>query len=382
MNHTPIHERRAGLALLVAIALGMIAANSPLAGLYDTLHHVPVHAGVGPVAVEAPLIDWINEGLLLLFFLLIGIELKHEVAYGRLSKRSRAVLSAIAAIGGMAGPAAIYVAINFGNEPALRGWAIPIATDTVVVLGVLSFFRSIVPPGLKIFLTAVAIFDDIGSIFVIAAFYGDVNLGWPALFAFVGLAGLVGLDWAESDRGLLYAAFGALLWAGFLAIGIEAAIAGVVIGLSLPMQTPAERRRANRAETRLAPLALYFVVPVFGFFNAGVPLPHGTGEWLSDPIVPGILAGLFLGKPLGILAATWIALKLGIGALPAGVRLIDVTPAAFFAGVGFTMSLFIATLSLEGPLQAGTAKVAILAGSILSCVAGALALLLRRRPGG
>lgn len=379
MTDSPIHERRAGIALLIAVTGGMIAANSPLSGYYEALHHAPVHAGIGPFAIEAPLIVWINEGLLLLFFLLLGIELKHELTYGRLSRQSRAVLPAIAAIGGMVGPAALYAVINIGNDMALRGWAIPIATDTVVVLGVLTFFRSIVPPGLKIFLTAVAIFDDIGAIFVIAVYYGDVNLGWPVLIALGGAVGLFFLNWTESRRSILYAAFGALLWVGFLATGIETSVAGVVIGFSLPMQTPAERRRASLAASRLAPIAMYFVVPVFGFFNAGIPLSYGTAEWLSDPIVLGILAGLFLGKPLGIMVATWFALRVRIGTLPDGVSLGEVAPAAFFAGVGFTMSLFIATLSFDSSLEADAAKAAILAGSILSSVAGTLALLLRPR---
>ncbi len=263
--------------MLVAIALGMGAANSPLSGVYDFIHHYPLRLGIAPVVIDAPLIDWINQGLLVVFFFHIGLHTKQEMTSGVLAARGRATLPAIAAFGGMAVPAAIYLAFNAGDPEAMRGWAIPIATDVVLVLGLMSFLGPAVSVGLLAFVTAVAIFDDLGAVLVIALFYGESEFGWSLALIAVGLAGLWALNQRASEATMLYLLAGALLWSGLIGSGLEGAIAGAIIGLALPLS--AFRLSAvAQVEHRVAPLALFIVVPIFAFFNAGVPLTHASCE--------------------------------------------------------------------------------------------------------
>ena len=360
--------------MLVAIALGMGAANSPLSGVYDFIHHYPLRLGIAPVVIDAPLIDWINQGLLVVFFFHIGLHTKQEMTSGVLAARGRATLPAIAAFGGMVVPVAIYLAFNAGDPEAVPGWAIPIATDVVLVLGLMSFLGSAVSVGLLAFVTAVAIFDDLGAVLVIALFYGEAEFGWSLALIAVGLGGLWALNRRASEATKLYLVAGTLLWSGLIGSGLEGAIAGAIIGLALPLS--AFRLSAvAQVEHRVAPLALFIVVPIFAFFNAGVPLTNASANWTTDTVAAGIALGLVIGKPLGVALGTGLALWAGLGSLPSGTSLRDTLRAALFAGIGFTMSLFIVTAALDDPARADSAKIAVILGSSMSAILASVALL-------
>lgn len=368
-------QRCGGIAMLLAIGLGMLSANSSLSELYAVIHHYPLRLGIAPLIVEAPLIDWINQGLLVIFFFHIGLHTKHEMTSGVLSSRARATLPAAAALGGMAAPALIYLTLNAGDPGALRGWGVPIATDVVLVLGLMSFFGAAVSSGLLAFITAVAIFDDLGAVVVIAVFYGEIEFGVPLAAIAAGLCGLAALNWRASGTVSLYLFAGIVLWAGLVGSGLEGAIAGAIIGLALPLGA----FPADRAERRLAPVALFIVVPSFAFFNAGIPLNVVYADWYADPIAYGIVLALILGKPIGIMTGTYGAIWLRVGSLPAGVNWKDTANAALFAGIGFTMSLFIVTASFDDPDRADTAKLAVLVGSAASAFLAVLGLILAGR---
>lgn len=370
--------RRAGIAMLIAIGLGMVAANSPLSNAYAFIHQYPLRVGIVPFVVEAPLIDWVNQGLLVVFFFHIGLHTKHEMTLGVLAAPGRAVLPAIAAFGGMIVPAAIYLAFNSGDPEAMRGWAIPIATDVVLVLGLMSFLGPAVSPGLLAFVTAVAIFDDLGAVLVIALFYGEAEFAWPLAAIGAGLLGLGILNRRASETMALYVLVGAVLWFGLVRSGLEGAVAGAVIGLALP-RSALKRRAVEQVEHRVAPLALFIVVPIFAFFNAGVPLTAAFTGWVADTVAIGIVLGLAVGKPLGIALGTGIALWAGLGSLPAGTSMNDTFRAAFLAGIGFTMSLFIVTAALDDPARADAAKLAVIIGSGLSAILASVALLTLHR---
>jgi len=375
----PLHQgRRAGIAMLVAIALGMAAANSPLSGLYGFIHHFPLRLGIAPIVIDAPLIDWINQGLLVVFFFHIGLHTKQEMTTGVLAARGRAILPAVAAFGGMVVPAVIFLAFNAGEPDAMRGWAIPIATDVVLVLGLMSFLGAAVSPGLLAFVTAVAIFDDLGAVLVIALFYGEAELGWSLALVAIALVGLGILNRRGSKTGAFYLLLGTLLWIGLVVSGLEGAVAGAITGLALPLSA-FKQRTVERVEYRIAPLALFVVVPIFAFFNAGVPLAFASESWLTDTVVLGVVWGLVIGKPLGVALGTGLALWAGLGTLPSKTSLLDTLCAAFFAGIGFTMSLFIVTAALDDPLRADPAKVAVILGSSVSAVLASFALLALRR---
>ena len=364
--------------MLVAIALGMTAANSPLSDIYAFVHHFQLRLGISPYILQAPLIDWINQGLLVIFFFHIGLHTKREMTAGALSRPGGAALPAFAALGGMMMPALVYLAFSAGDPDALGGWAIPIATDVVLVLGLLSFFGATVSPGLLAFVLAVAIFDDLGAVTVIALFYGEVQTGWSLLAIAAGLGGLGVANRVGSTASAPYLIFGGILWAGMVASGLEGAVAGAVVGLSLS-RSALQRRAGARAERRVAPISLFFVVPIFAFFNSGVTLGTGGASWVTDPVAHGVVAALFVGKPLGIVLGTVCALRTGIGVLPAQITLRDIASAALFSGVGFTVSLFIATAAFDDPARTDAAKIAVLIGSGLSALLASVALVVSSR---
>lgn len=367
--------------MLAAIALGMTAANSPLSEVYALVHHFPLRFGVSPLILEWPLIDWINQGLLVIFFFHIGLHTKREMNAGALSMPGSTALPAIAALGGMVVPALIYLAFSAGDAEAVGGWAIPIATDVVLVLGLLSFFGAAVSPGLLAFVVAVAIFDDLGAVTVIALFYGAAQTGWSLLAIAAGLGGLGILNRTGSGTSALYLLFGGALWAGLVGSGLEGAIAGAIVGLSLPLSA-FPRDAGLHAERRIAPISLFFVVPVFAFFNSGVTLGGDGAGWATDPVAHGIIAALSIGKPLGIMLGTICALRTGLGALPARTTIRDVACAALFAGIGFTVSLFIATAAFEDSARADAAKIAVLIGSGISMVLASAAFVVAARRAG
>ncbi|WP_223479502.1 Na+/H+ antiporter NhaA [Oricola indica] len=372
--------RRAGLAMLVGLALGLVAANSPLADTYALIHHLPLRVGPVAWAIEAPLIEWINQGLLTVFFFLIGIHTNHELTRGTLSEPGAAVLPASAAVGGMIVPAAIYLGLNAGETIALRGWAIPIATDIVLVLGVLSLCSGQVGPAIVAFATAAAIFDDLGSVAVIALFYGELDQLLPLWIVAGGSAGLLLLNRTRKASLVPYLFFGCVLWAGLIMTGLEGAVAGAIVGFSLPLSS-FPSKAAARAEQRISPFALFFVVPVFTFFNGGIVLDFVPADPQAWSVAIGIAIALIVGKPLGILGGTLLALRLRIGTLPPDTSLRDLFGVALLAGVGFTMSLFIVGAAFDAAPIAATAKLAVVSSSAIAALLGILSFNLRRSVG-
>ena len=360
--------------MLTSIFLGLAAANTPLNLYYDLIHHTPIHVRVGSLIIDRPLIDWINEGLMVFFFLMVGLEIKRQFLEGHLSTTKSAVLPAIAATGGMAIPAAIYLGLTRQDPIHMKGWAIPTATDIVLALGILSLLGNRVPDGLKVFLAALAIFDDIGAVLIIGIFYGDdISLELLLLSAVVA-GGLVLLNRFRVIRPVAYVVVGLVLWVAMLKAGLEAALAGVIIALAVPMRAAGCRGSSpvREMERRLHPWCVLLVVPVFAFFNSGIAINGTNASSLWGPSSLGIVGGLFIGKQLGVFGAAWMALRLGLGELPPNVNRAQLYGVALLAGVGFTMSLFIATLAFSGPAILGAAKLAILLGSALSAIAGLL----------
>lgn len=377
-------ESAGGILLLGAAVLALICANTPLDVYYGELIRLPVAIRIGPLEIAKPLLLWINDGLMAVFFFLVGLELKRELREGELSEWRKAVLPAIGALGGMAVPALLYLAINAGGTEALRGWAIPTATDIAFALGILGLLGRRVPTGLKVFLVSLAIFDDVAAILIIAFFY-TAELSVIALA--VAGACLI-LLFALNRRGVAsvvpYVFIGLIMWVAVLKSGVHATLAGVVLALFIPLRDAGDSRHSplRVLEHELHPSVAYAILPLFAFANAGVNL-GAVGGSLFHPVPLGIAAGLFVGKQLGVFGACWFAIKLGLAKLPENTRWSELYGAALLCGVGFTMSLFIAALAFEGGAvdYLGFDRLGILAGSLLSGVAGYawLRLALRRR---
>jgi NhaA family Na+:H+ antiporter len=372
-------ESASGILLVIAGTLAMIAANTTLAGGYEAFLSTPISLQIGSFHLDKSLLIWINDLLMAIFFLLVGLEIKREVVAGELSDPSKVALPGIAAIGGMVVPAAIYVSLNLQDPVAIRGWAIPSATDIAFALGVLSLFGSRVPVGLKVFLMTLAVLDDLGAIVIIALFYTS-DLSFEALTgAGIALAALLTLNRMGVMRIAPYILVGMALWVFVLKSGVHATLAGVVTALLVPAKDPAhpEHPPASRLEHSLHPWVAFGILPVFAFANAGVNLTGMTLRSLLDPIPLGILLGLFVGKQVGVFTFSWVAVKAGLARLPTGVTFAQVYGAAILCGIGFTMSLFIGMLAFE---NAGTGEVivsdrlGILAGTLLSAVYGLIVL--------
>ncbi len=377
------HEAAGGIVLMVAALLALILDNSPLYWLYDALLATPVVVQIGALSLDKPLLLWINDGLMAVFFFLVGLEIKRELLVGRLSSWREASLPAVAALGGMAVPAAVYVALNLGDPTALRGWAIPAATDIAFALGVLALLGRHAPPALKVFLLALAILDDLGAIVIIAIFYtGDLSLVSLAIAAAGGLV-LAGMNRAGVTRIAPYILVGVVMWVCVLKSGVHATLAGVVIALTIPLRaTDAEGRSPlEHLEHELHPWVAFGVMPAFAFANAGVAL---SGLSLGDLLAPlplGIMLGLFAGKQIGVFGFAWLAARLGLCRLPEGVSWVQLYGVALLAGIGFTMSLFIGTLAFGDPEHAAAVRLGVLGGSILSGLAGYLVLRFATAPG-
>ncbi len=366
-------EAAGGITLMAAMVLALLVANSPLREIYEGLLSLPVALQIGSFKIAKPLLLWINDGLMALFFFLVGLELKREVVQGHLSSVDQVVLPALAAVGGMAFPAAIYVLLNHGDRQALQGWAIPTATDIAFALGVLSLLGRRIPPALKVFLLSVAIFDDLGAIVIIALFY-TAHLSFVALGIF---ALLVGVLWTMNRLGIRRAApyfvVGVPLWVALLKSGVHATLAGVVLALFIPLGRPEEESLLHRLEHGLHPWVAFGVLPIFAFANAGVSLSGLHWADLMHPVPLGIALGLFVGKQLGILTAVSLAVGSRRASLPQGVRWIHLYGVSLLCGIGFTMSLFIASLAFEegsGAAYFGLERLGILVGSLLSGVLG------------
>jgi NhaA family Na+:H+ antiporter len=359
-------ESAGGILLAGAALAAMLLANSPLDTLYTGFLDTPVEVRIGNFEIAKPFLLWINDGLMAVFFFLVGLELKREVLEGELSSVSQVLLPALAAAGGMAAPAAIYAWLNWGDPLTLHGWAIPVATDIAFALGVLSLLGNRVPVGLKVFLMTLAILDDVGAIVIIALFYTD-NLAPGSLgIAAAALAGLLALNRTGVKRAAPYLLVGLILWASVLKSGVHATLAGVALAFFIP------RKAARMLEHDLHPPVAYAILPLFAFANAGVSL---TGVSLASFLLPlplGIAAGLIVGKTLGVFGVSFLAIRLGLAQMPAGGNWGALLGLALLCGIGFTMSLFIAGLAFEGlgPEYANLTRLGILAGSLIAALGG------------
>jgi NhaA family Na+:H+ antiporter len=361
-------ETAGGLVLMASAALALIVANSPLAAGYFAL--------LGHHAFGLSLLDWINDAPMALFFLLVGLEIKRELAVGRLASWRARALPGFGALGGMIVPALIFVAINTGSPATLRGWAIPTATDIAFALGVLALLGSRVPLSLKVFLTALAILDDLGAVIIIAVFYtADIS---PMMIGLAALtvAVLVGMNASGVVRLVPYLVLGAALWFFVFSSGVHATIAGVLLAATIPVKgawgdagSPLER-----LERALARWVAFLVLPIFGFANAGVSLAGTTIGGLANPVTLGTALGLFLGKQAGVFAGVWLSVWARLAVRPAGASWAQTYAVALLCGIGFTMSLFIGLLAFDAEALVNDAKIGVLAGSLLSAIAGWIVL--------
>jgi NhaA family Na+:H+ antiporter len=376
------HEAAGGIVLIGAAALALALVNSPMAWLYDALLDTPVVIQIGALAIDKPLLLWINDGLMAVFFFLVGLEIKREIIEGRLSSPRKAAFPVVAAVGGMLAPALIYFLLNQGDTIALGGWAIPAATDIAFAVGILALLGSRVPAALKVFLLALAIIDDLGAIVIIALFYSS-ELSLPVLgIAAAGTAVLGYLNYRDVTRNAPYLITGLVVWVCVLKSGVHATLAGVIVALFIPLRTADENQESplKRVEHDLAPWVSFGVMPIFAFANAGVAL-HGLslGDLFAG-IPLGVALGLFVGKQLGIMSFLWAAVRVGIARLPEGIGWAQVYGVSILAGIGFTMSLFIGTLAFFDPDHTAGVRIGVLSGSITSALIGYLVLRLSLQP--
>jgi len=370
------HDAASGIILLGAAFLALILQNSPLSWLYDGLLETPVTIGVGALMIDKPLLLWINDGLMAIFFFLVGLEIKRELMVGELSTRKQASLPVIAAIGGMIVPALIYSTINWTDDIALHGWAIPAATDIAFAVGVLALLGPRVPTSLKVFLLALAIIDDLGAIIIIAFFYtSDLSLAALAL-AGLGVAALAILNTRGITHVAPYVLVGVFIWLCVLKSGVHATLSGVVTALAIPLTIPHGEKQSPlvKLEEALHPWVTFGVLPLFAFGNAGVSLAGMTLDKIVSAIPMGIAFGLFIGKPIGIFAFSFGAIGLKLAGKPEGATWAQLFGVAILGGIGFTMSLFIGMLAFVDADRAAEIRIGVLLGSIVSATVGYLVL--------
>jgi NhaA family Na+:H+ antiporter len=370
------HEAAGGIVLLAAALLGLVLVNSPAGSFYEALLETHIPIGVTPLALDKSLLHWINDGLMAIFFFLVGLEIKRELVVGELSTAKQAALPVIAALGGMIVPALIYAALNWGDPVALRGWAIPAATDIAFAVGVLALLGPRIPAPLKIFLLALAIIDDLGAIIIIAVFY-TASLSLVALgLAAVGIAALVLLN----SRGVTaiwpYVLIGLLIWVCVMESGVHATLAGVATALAVPLAAAPGHSESTleRLELALGPWVRFAVLPLFAFANAGVSLAGITLAHVASAIPMGIALGLLIGKPVGIFAFSLAAIGMKWAAKPEGATWPQIFGVSILGGIGFTMSLFIGMLAFTDAERAAEIRIGVLLGSLASALAGYLVL--------
>lgn len=364
-----------GILLGLAAIFAILVANSPLEFFYDLLLSTPVSIQVGALVIAKPLLLWVNDGLMAVFFFLVGLELKKECLEGELNHWSKAVLPGIGAIGGMAVPALVYLAFNYNDPIARNGWAVPAATDIAFALGVLSLLGPKVPISLRIFLTSLAIFDDIGAILIIAFFYTSEISLLSLLVSFLAILVL----WAFKQKGVIrnapYLLVGIVMWIAVLKSGVHATLAGVVLAMFIPTLPNKRYKEGNGLKSLEHDLHMpvaYFILPIFAFCNSGINLSGLGLEDVTHPVPIGIALGLFLGKQLGVFGFCWAGLKLGIAKWPEGMTYLHLYGLSLLTGIGFTMSLFIGSLAFEasGVDQVFDERLGILVGSIASGILG------------
>jgi NhaA family Na+:H+ antiporter len=374
-------ESASGLVLLAAAVLALVASNTALAPLYDLFLQTPVTVRVGALHLDKPLLLWINDGLMAIFFLVIGAEIKREMIEGELSSLKRAALPALAAVGGMVAPALLYIALSGGQRDMLAGWAIPTATDIAFALAALGVIGRGVPSSVKVFLLALAIIDDLGAILIIAVFYTSELSPLALILAAAVLALMVLLNRLGVSRVAPYAVLGVILWVLVLKSGVHATLAGVATAFAIPLKgkTAGGASPLKTVEHSLHPWSAFLVMPLFGFANAGLNLYGVSLYQLFHGVAGGIAVGLFIGKQIGVFGATWLAVKLGLGEKPAGAGWTGIYGVSLLSGIGFTMSLFIGTLAWSDGSHAAEIRLGVLVGSILSAAAGIAVLSWERK---
>lgn len=369
-------EAASGVMLISAAIVALLMANTPLQGRYQEFLDLPISVRIAALTIDKPLLLWINDGLMAIFFLVVGLEVKRELLEGSLAGRDKALFPAIAAFGGMVVPALLYLLFNGADEVTRQGWAIPAATDIAFALGVMALLGNRVPTGLKVFLLALAIIDDLGAIVIIALFYShEVSL--PALGCATAAIALLGvMNWRGVSKTSAYLLVGGVLWVCILKSGVHATLAGVIVGFLIPLRTRDNVSPSASLEHGLHPWVAFLILPLFAFANAGISLQGVSLAGMMAALPLGVMAGLFIGKPLGIFLFSWLSIRLGIARLPQDIGLRPIFAVAVLCGIGFTMSIFIAGLAF-GELNAHLltyAKLGILAGSTAAAICGYLLL--------
>ncbi|MDR3490602.1 MAG: Na+/H+ antiporter NhaA [Gammaproteobacteria bacterium] len=372
------HEAASGVFLLTSAVLAFVLCNSRYAEVYQGIWQTPFTLHLSHYSLIKPLLFWVNEGFMTLFFLLVGLELKREFMEGQLSHISQIVLPGLAALGGMVVPALIYSTINHSSAAALQGWAVPVATDIAFALGVLSLFGKRVPLGLKLFLLALAIIDDIGAIVIISLFHTNALVWLPTLLALIMTMLLITLNVCRVKSLFVYLILGFVLWLCLLQSGIHATIAGIIVAFVVPLRKQKGKTSspALLLEKRLHPWVAYFIMPLFAFANAGLSVRGLSSNVLTDSVTMGTVLGLFLGKQVGVLGVAWLVIKAGWAKLPHHTTWLELYGVAILCGIGFTMSLFLGTLAFQenNPVYLLEVRLGVLIGSIVSAVIGAMML--------
>lgn len=369
------HEASGGVLLMMSAAAAMIVANSALSGVYESVLNSTLSVLVNGEGLQKPMILWINDGLMAIFFFLIGLELKREILEGKLKNPRDVVLPGMAAVGGMILPALVFVYFNWGL-PSIGGWAIPAATDIAFALGILALVGSRAPASLKVFLLTLAILDDLGAIIIIALFYtADLKIDYLFL-ALLPLGGLLWLNMKGAHRIAPALLLGGIMWYLVLKSGVHATLAGVITAFCIPLKDKWGKSPLHSLEDGLTPYVNYLIIPIFAFANAGVVLAGMTFDDLLAPLPLGIALGLLLGKQVGVFGLVFLMVKMGIARLPAGANYLHIYGIACLAGVGFTMSLFIGGLSFSDPSLMNQVRLGVLSGSILSGAIGYIALMI------
>jgi NhaA family Na+:H+ antiporter len=370
------HDSAGGVLLVFMTMVAMVLANSPYVGFYENFLATPVQARIGNLDIAKPLLLWINDGLMAVFFFMIGLEIKREVLTGSLSSPSQVVLPGIPAIAGIAAPALVYICFNGQDAVAIEGWAIPSATDIAFALGVFTLFGSRLPLSLKLFLLSVAIFDDIGAIMIIALFYSSDLSTLSLIVASSALLLLFAFNRLSVRSQAAYIMVGMVVWVAVLKSGVHATLAGFAIAWFIPLKLKNKNGQAMlpHLEHSLHPWVSFAILPLFAFANAGISLTGVSLEALLNPVPLGIAAGLFIGKQVGIFGACWLAIKLGLARLPESATWMQFYAVTIVCGIGFTMSLFIGSLAFEaqGAEYMIDVKLGVLIGSLLSAVAGSI----------
>ena len=370
------HDSAGGVLLVFMTMVAMVLANSPFVGFYEDFLATPVQVRLGDLNIAKPLLLWINDGLMAIFFFLIGLEIKREVLTGSLSSPSQVVLPGIAAVAGIAAPALVYLWFNGQDAVAIEGWAIPSATDIAFALGVFTLFGSRIPLSLKLFLLSVAIFDDIGAIMIIALFYSSDLSTLSLIVAGSGLLTLFAFNRLSVRSQAAYIIIGTVVWIAVLKSGVHATLAGFAIAWFIPLKlkNKSGQEMLPHLEHSLHPWVSFVILPLFAFANAGISLTGVSLDALLNPVPLGIAAGLFVGKQVGIFGACWLAIKLGLAKLPEGATWMQFYAVTILCGIGFTMSLFIGSLAFEAQDAAYMidVKLGVLVGSLLSAVAGSI----------